>query len=238
MSTTKTAPEASWTSRIPAGGGARVNNSLPQRERPSRGRMLIALLLVIGAALAVALVVMKAGGKVEVVAVSQDVAKGEVIERADLSAASVAGVAGAIAVEDVAQVVGKTAAVDLVAGQVILEQQLTSEAVPGDGDSLVGLSLEPARIPAGLQPGDLVNVIAVPAADSTSTGKAGSSENTELEAPRVLAEAATVYSARGEGTAGGAQLLTVVVKESDAARLAAYSTSNRVAVVEISAQGD
>ena len=199
--------------------------------------MIGALLLVIGAALAVAVVVMQAGDKVEVITIRDGhaLAKGEVIERDDLQSRPVSGIDGAYAAADVDQVVGKTAAVDLVPGQVLLPDMLATELVPGEGESLVGLSLDPARIPAtGLQPGDIVDVIAVP--EPSGSGRAGAGDSSELEAPKSLSTGATVYAIDGDGTAGGQQLLTVIVKAEDAARLAAYSTSNRVAVVEISSQ--
>ena len=238
MSTTT--QETSWTSKISSNGGARRGTSLPQRDRTSRSRTPLAVLLIVGCALAGALLFMTAGGKTEVVTLAKDVAKGQIITKADLNSTSVAGVSGAVPVEDAASVIGKTAAVDLVGGQVLVSKQLTSAAVPGDGEALVGLALEPARIPSGLRPGDLVDVIAVPPADAAAGGsveKAGDKEDTALEAPRVLSAGATVYSVDGAATSGGAQLLTVVVKSSDASRLAAYSTSNRVAVVAISSQG-
>lgn len=236
-SSTQTPTSRSWATRIPTDASTRGvgTRGLPQFERPKRSRVLLALLLVIGTALAVAVVVMQAGGKVEVIAIrdGHSVAKGEVIDRADLQSRSVSGIAGAYAVGEVDRVVGKTAAVDLVAGEVLLPDMLTADLVPGAGEALVGLSLDPARIPAtGLQAGDLVDVVAVP--EAGGTGRAGGGDPADLEAPRLLSERARVYAVEGDGTAGGQQLLTVIVKAPDAARLAAYSTSNRVAVVEIS----
>lgn len=239
MSTTT--QETSWTSKISSNGKDRRGTSLPQRDRTSKSRTLLAVLLVVGCALTGALLFMTAGGKSEVVTLAKDVAKGQVITRADLNSTSVAGVSGAVPVEYASSVIGKTAAVDLVDGQVLISKQVTEAAVPGAGEALVGLSLEPARIPAGLRAGDLVDVIAVPAVDAAAgsgAAKAGEKEDTALEAPRVLAAGATVNSVDGSATAGGSQLLTVVVKDADASRLAAYSTSNRVAVVTISSRGN
>ena len=53
------------------------------------------------------------------------------IERDDLISTSVSGVAGAIPVGDIETVVGQTAAVDLVAGQILTAPMFTS--TPGAG---------------------------------------------------------------------------------------------------------
>lgn len=191
----------------------------------------VAVVLVLGAALAVGYLVSSAGDKTSVLAVSTEIAKGETIERGDLVQTSVSGVSGAIAVEDVDQVVGQSAAVDLVQGQIIITPMLTADPVPGEGRAVVGLALEPNRAPsAGLQAGDVVSVIAVPAGDT------GASTD-ELDTPLALTEGAEVLEVAGAGTAGGQVLITLVVDDADAQRIAAYSTANRVAVVETAASG-
>ena len=160
-------------------------------------------------------------------AIGQPVAKGQVVERGDLVSKSVAGVGESIPVEDIETVVGQTAAVDLVSGQILSPAMVTAEPVPGDGQSVVGLALDPTRVPsAGLEPGDQVDLVAVPA------GADAQGDAAETEAPEVLAAGAEVYAVGGEGTAGGQLLLTVVVDAEEAAKIAAYSTQNRVAVVE------
>ena len=175
-----------------------------------------------------------AGEKESVLAIGQPVAKGQVIERGDLVSTSVSGVGGAIPVGDLDTVVGQTAAVDLVAGQILTPAMFAGTPVPGEGQSVVGLALDPTRVPgAGLEPGDQVDVIAVPGGDRAQTGRRDA-----LDAPEVLAEGAEVYDVGGAATAGGQVLVTLVVDADDAARIAAYSTQNRVAVVETAPSGD
>ena len=53
----------------------------------------------------------------------------------------------------------------------------------------------------------------------------------------MLADGASVYSVGGAATAGGQVLVTLVVDAADAARISAYSTQNRVAVVETAPAG-
>jgi len=187
----------------------------------------LAALLVLGTGLAVAAWGLHAGQRESVLAVGGALSKGQVIERGDLVSTSVSGVSGAIPVAEVNAVAGKTAAVDLVAGQILTGAMVTSDPVPGMGESTIGLALDPTRVPgAGLDPADQVTVIAVPDAEGVKTDPA------TLDAPEVLARAAQVYAVGGESTAGGQVLLTLVVDAEDAARIAAYSTQNRVAVIE------
>jgi len=173
---------------------------------------------------------LSAGQKESVLVVGAQVAKGQTITRSDLTEESVAGVAGAIPAGQISTVVGKTAAVDLVGGQVLTAPMFTSVLVPGPGHALIGLALDPTRLPgAGLDPGDVVDVIAVPDAD---TAKA---DPTALDEPTVLAKSAQVYSVNGVSTAGGDVVVTLIVKAADANRVTAYSTQNRTAIVETAA---
>ncbi len=213
--------------------GGRRPATGPQRPRTrSWGLVTLAALLVVGLGLGVAAWGLQVGDKSSVLAIGQPVAKGQVVERGDLVSKSVAGVSDAIPVADIDTVVGQTAAVDLVTGQILTPAMVAAAPVPAAGQSVVGLALDPTRVPsAGLEPGDQVDVIAVPAGD----GAQGNA--TETEAPEVLAEAAEVYAVGGESAAGGQLLLTVLVDSKEAARIAAYSTLNRVAVVETSPTG-
>ena len=209
-----------------AGGRRAVTG--PQRPRNrSWGLVTLAALLVVGLGLGVAAWGLQVGDKSSVLAIGKPVAKGQVVERGDLVSKSVAGVGEAIPVEDLDTVVGQTAAVDLVAGQILTSAMVAAEPVPAAGQSVVGLALDPTRVPsAGLAPGDQVDLIAVPA------GEGAQGDTADTEAPEVLAEAAEVYAVGGKATAGGQLLLTVVVNAEEAAKIAAYSTQNRVAVVE------
>lgn len=199
-----------------------------QSRQRSWGLVVLAALLVLGSGLAVAAWGLRAGDRVSVVAVGVSVAKGQIIQRSDLVSASVAGMPETIPLADVDSVVGQSAAVDMVPGQVLTPEMLASEPVPAGGESVVGLALDPTRVPAtGLEAGDLIDVVAVPAGEAASA-------DADLDAPEVLAAAAPVYAVSGDATAGGQVLVSVVVEAGDAARIAAYSTQNRVAVVEAS----
>lgn len=163
-------------------------------------------------------------GQTDVVAVNQSIAPGTTIQRTDLRSESVSGVPGAIPVADVDSVIGKTTTVGLVSGQVVPSSALTTQPVPGPGQRKIGLLLDSTRTPAGLQPGDVVEVLEAP-----PTGDPNGSPQT-LANPQVLVSSAQVYSASpGDG---GATRLALLVPSSSANRVAEYEAAGRVTVVQ------
>lgn len=206
------------------------------RTRPPRprGLLVLAVLLVVGFGLTTAYMVTRAGDRVSALALGAPVAKGQILERADLVSQAVSGIPGAVEVASVNEVVGQTATVDLLAGQVLTADMLTSVPIPARGQAAVGLALDPTRVPsAGLAPGDVVDVIAVP--NIQSANGANAAGRVGLDRPTVLARGASVYAVQGAAVEAGQVLLTLVVDQSESKRVAAYSTSGRVAVVEVAA---
>ena len=198
----------------------------PRRRSP--GLVLLCAFLVVASALAVVAWGLRIGQREAVVAVAQPVTKGHVIERSDLTDASVAGVSGVIPLEEIDSVVGKAAAVDLLAGQTLTTAMVASDIVPTAEQATVGLALDPDRVPAaGLEAGDFVGIVAVPGDSKTEV------LDSDLDRPTLLADAAEVFEVGGEATSGGEVLVTVIVDAADAGRISAYATQNRVALVEV-----
>ena len=100
---------------------------------------------------------------------------------------------------------------------------VTADPLPGPGERVVGLQLDATRAPAGLTPGDVVVVIAVPPEGDPSTPG-------DLDNPTVLAPSATVASAAAIEGAG--TRLTLLVPEPVAERVTAYVAAGRVALVQ------
>ena len=136
-----------------------------------------------------------------VLAIAEPVPAGSVITAKDLEIIEVSGVKGAIPSVDSDTVIGSTAAVSLVDGQILTRDMITADPLPGPGERVVGLQLEATRAPAGLAPGDVVVVIAVPPEGDPSTPG-------NLDNPTVLAPSATVASAAA--IAGAGTRLTLV----------------------------
>lgn len=167
--------------------------------------------------------------RVEALALVHAVAAGSVIERGDLDVVEVAGVHGALTSSAADEVVGRTAAVELVPGQILNQAMLATAPTPGPGERVVGVQLDATRAPAGLAPGDAVRVLAVAAVDDT-----GSSD--QLGTPRVLADAATVVSA--EPVEGAGTGLNLLVAQASADQVASYGAAARVALVQAPVGGD
>lgn len=165
----------------------------------------------------------------EVLAVAHPVPAGTVITPDDLKVVAVAGVTSTISSENAASVVGSTAAVGLVEGQILTRDMVTSKPLPGPGERVVGLQLDATRAPTGLLPGDVVVVLAVPPSGDPSSPE-------ELDHPTVLAPRATVLSA--EVVEGAGTRLALVVPDSVAERVTAYVAAGRVALVQAPVGGD
>lgn len=206
-------------------------DALGPRNKPRRaGLLAFACLLIAGSALGGGVLFSRAGDTSDVLAVRDGVAKGHTITRGDLVSKKAAGVDGTYAADAAASVIGETAAVDLVPGQILTQAMVADSPTPGVGEASVGLNLDPANVPsAGLQAGDRVDVIAVPSGQDATTS------TDDLDVPTLLAPAALVFEVTGSATEGGGVLVTLIVDKSAASRIAAYSTAHRVAIVETSA---
>jgi SAF domain len=240
-------PPPSPFSQGPPGDGVRRPSSRQQRReekararradkaavaehRPHRpyGQMLLAVLLIAGCALGAAVAYSNAGDTTAVVAVTDGVARGETITRQDLTTTRVAGVDGAVPADQLEDVVGRVATVDLLAGQVVVEAASTADPIPAAGEALVGVALEPSHLPEGLAPGDSVRVLATP-----EEGANPDPEGAQLSIAQVYA----FDDAEALGTGTSVQSVTLIVPDADADQVALYAAADRVALVETSSAG-
>ncbi|UUW88737.1 SAF domain-containing protein [Pimelobacter simplex] len=156
-----------------------------------------------------------------VLVVSSDIKRGETIEAGDLSVVrvSVDPALTPVPGSRKAELEGSRAAVDLWAGTLLTEQAVADNLVPGEGESLVGISLTPAQMPAErLYGGDVVRIVTTPGDQGEITDK-----------EPVTIEATVVGVNRGEET--GETVVDVAVPEAEAAELAARAATGRVALV-------
>ena len=130
----------------------------------------------------------------------------------------------AVAANDVAELVGKRAAVDVAAGSLLTPESTTAKQIPAAGHSLVGVGVMPAMMPCTkLMAGDRVRIVATPSQAGVAT---------TMAAPTSIS-AVVVSTFTGTDTTGqGAQtIITVDVPAEDAAQLASLAGSGKVAVV-------
>jgi hypothetical protein len=107
-----------------------------------------------------------------VVAAAHTVYRGETIEQSDLTTITVRGgsMPQTIVATELADLVGKRAAYDLVEGSVIPSNAVVDQVFPAEGRAIVGLKLAAGRAPSNLLlPFSLVRLIAMPAAADSST---------------------------------------------------------------------
>lgn len=221
LDTAQTAPhEAPAPHDKPSRGvGASTNGPVRRRRRPWIFALCAAL--VAAGALGSAFAFTSVNDTQDVLVVSRDIKRGETIEAGDLAVVRV-GVDPALTPVPASQrteVAGSRAAVDLWAGSLLTERSVTDQLVPGEGESLVGISLTPAQMPSeALYAGDVVRIVTTPGDQGEVTD----------EEP-VTIEATVVGVSRVEET--GETVVDVSVPESDAADLAARAATGRVALV-------
>lgn len=125
------------------------------------------------------------------------------------------------------EVVGRAAAVELRAGTLLTDAQVTDAAVPGAGEQLVGVAARPGQLPArGLRPGDRVLMVPVPG-DQARTGVDAGATGGQPAGESVAARVAQV----GPIDADGAVTVDVVVEQELGPRVAALASTGRVALV-------
>ena len=211
------------TAQTNAGGPPPPSPVATARVKARRRPWVFALMaaLVAAGALGTAFAFTSVNDTQEVLVVRNDIKRGETIEAGDLAVVrvSVDPALTPVAGSQKAELEGSRAAVDLWSGTLLTEQAVTDNLVPGEGESLVGISLTPAKMPSEpLYGGDVVRIVTTPGDQGEVTD----------EAP-VTIEATVVGVSRVEET--GETVVDVAVPEREAADLAARAATGRVALI-------
>lgn len=218
-------------SRVQGNGAA--PSPTPLRVEPPPGNrarvpeLVVGVALMVGFALAAVLWHMSATSKESALALAGPVARGHVIEAADLRVVYLASddPIAHLAQTESATVIGRVALTDLPAGTLLTSASVAPRVTVGANEGVVGLALEPGQVPAtALLPGDIVNVIAGPAEGATQTVGG--------QTP-VLATRAAVYAVGDLGTQGR-RFVSIKLPEADANRVAAAAERGPVRLVLVS----
>ncbi|WP_338600498.1 SAF domain-containing protein [Saccharopolyspora sp. SCSIO 74807] len=129
-----------------------------------------AVVLVVGAAGGNTALIAQVADREPMLVLARDVAWGQPISGHDVRQAELPAPVGVFAVPNAerGQIEGLVAGHNLKAGTLLSHSDLTRQAIPGPGQQVIGLRLEPGRFPArGLVPNDPVAVR--PAPEDTST---------------------------------------------------------------------
>lgn len=223
------------TSPVPPAPAGRVTSDgrlpgttavAPPRRRVRLPQVAIGLLVTLGFALTALLVHLGSVERVPVLALSGDVARGEVISESDVSVIHIGSGAGVthLGRKDLRRVVGQTALVDLSEGSLLTVDVLADGAVVEEGQGVVGLLLDPGQYPAsGLGAGD--EVLVIRSASEAPEVESGPSDV-------VIARDATVSAVEELG--GDQRLVSIVAEEADAAAVAAAAGAGSLRLVMVS----
>ncbi|NUO99223.1 MAG: hypothetical protein HOV96_18265 [Nonomuraea sp.] len=196
---------------------------VPPRERKP-ALAALAVLLILGGALATTLLVLRSGDRVSAIRVTQQVGAGQKFEAGMLEEVKIASDTGVdyVAWSQRSEVLKSFAAATILPGTLLTNQMgIRASAELGPGKATVGLALKPGQMPAGIQAGDRVQVVYVPSRTSQTQS-------------RVLAESALVFSVGGKsGTGGNSGQITVIVDSSASPQIVAFASSGEIAVAEL-----
>jgi hypothetical protein len=133
---------------------------------------VLGVLLVLGGALAFADVSLHQGTTDEVLEVSQPLSAGQIVQSSDLAFVRVSAGTdlSSIPVSDEASMVGRPAAIPLVAGALLTRSEVGAPSPVDSGSDVVALGLKSGQYPPDLVAGDQVQVVLV----GTSSGSGGS----------------------------------------------------------------
>lgn len=212
----------------PAVNGHAVNVAslrLPLATRQRKpGYVALAVILIVGLAVAFGWFYKSSGAKVPVVVVIQPVAAGHPVLRQDLSTIDVSGGVVAVGGDHMDSVVGQIATVDLLPNTLLQRSMVTSADTLPVGSAQVGVALKGGQVPAeGLAPGDSVDIVALP-----DKGAAGAEESAS-----VLVASARVFAAVPDPAQVGGLLVTVTVPATDAVAVAQASGTGLVALIKV-----
>ena len=230
MSMTVTSP-ASATGRSGSATGPAAPVPLREtavRTRRRRGLWTAGVALVAAGGMAAAVLVGRAGDRVEVLAVARTVPIGQTIGEGDVTVARVAAdpALHPVPASRRGEVMGRAAGVELRPGTLLTGEEVTDAVTPAAGEQVVGVAAHPGQLPArGLRPGDRVLLVPVPG-DQARGGTATPEDVGPVGEP-VPARVVQV----GPADADGAVTVDVVVGEAAGPRVAALASTGRTALV-------
>lgn len=203
-----------------------LKGSAKERNVP---RAVLGSLLVAACALAGAYAYFASGGSTQVLRLAQRVPAGAVIQASDLTSVKVTGGSGLIPASQQNLVVGRTAAVTLVAGGYLTAAELGTASLP-TGQAEVEIDAKFGSYPSDLSVGTHVAVSSV---TTSGSGTAPSTGVTPLSDDPQATVVAVTPSSSGDGSAG----IELSADESDAASINAIPVGQAV-VAAISAGGE
>ena len=208
------------------GQSSRRRASGPRRRR-QLPLVVSGVLLVAGCALAFADASLHLGDRAGVLVLDQPLAAGQVLSADDLQVVQISADSGldAVPVANEASVLGRPAALSLVAGALLTPAELGPASPVSAGSDLVAVGLKAGAYPPDLAPGNQVEVVAVP---SQSGASAPTSAVGLLPATVLAVDAAPAGS-------GGPTVFSLQVANDDAAEVAILAAAGEASLLQVGA---
>lgn len=156
-----------------------------------------------------------------VLVASNDISRGQTIEASDLTTVHINSDSGVASVpaDQITSVVGKSAAAAMPSGTVLNPSAVTEAVVPGEGLTVVGITVAYSKLPAReLRPGDFVRVVDTPR----------DQDNAPVQDP--IATKAQVVSTKPIPETGETTI-DVIVPEAEGSWVSARAATGRVAII-------
>ncbi|MGW3352169.1 SAF domain-containing protein [Nonomuraea rubra] len=199
---------------------AQVPKLLPQPRQRRRSSMVLSVLLVLGGMFLAFQVVNRLSNREAVLVITRDLALGQPLTPDNVSTTMVGGDENVAMVrgEDLHEVMGMRAAVDLMSGTLLQRRMVTDQVTPMADQQLIPIAVKPSRLPArGLRPGDRLSVMFRPEhPTATAQGPSGSVE-------------AVVDHTKGPDN-DGLMVVDVLVNRVDAPKLGPLAADGQVAL--------
>ncbi|MBE1590230.1 hypothetical protein ACFPOI_04285 [Nonomuraea angiospora] len=195
---------------------------VPPRERKP-ALAALAVLLILGGALATTLLVLRSGDRVSAIRVTQQVGAGQKFTAQMLEEVQIAADSGVdyVSWSERGKVENSFATVTILPGTLFTSRMGVKQSSElGPGKATVGLALKPGQMPAGVEAGDRVQVIYVPSRSGQGQTK-------------VLAESALVFSVGDKSRTTNSGQITVIVDSSASPEIVAFASSGEIAVAEL-----
>lgn len=200
-------------------------SGLGRAGRRNGRRVAGGLLLVIATVVAFWQIDLRRHADESFLATARPVAAGQVITDADVTVVRVANTSGLalLPAAERGQVVGRSAAVPLAAGSLLMRSQLGPVAWPPAGQAVIAVPVKPGRAPAGLTAGTRVTVLV-----TASNAAPAAGDGATATARRATA---TIVSVADGGDQPGAQVVTLLLDAAAAEQIAA--ASGEVSLVQL-----
>jgi hypothetical protein len=206
-----------------APGGRRLPGA-PRERKPALA--VLAVLLIVGGALAAGLLVVRSGQRVGAIELTQAVAQGEQIPASAIQEVQIAKDSGVnyVSWQFASQVPQYFATMPIPKGTLLNNGMLAKTNALPNGQAEVGLALKDGQLPADLQAGDKISIYSTQDTNSTTgcPGKPGS----------TLAASATVISA-APSSVGTGSTDVVIAMDPEAVGPVVCNTANGTAGIAI-----